>query len=232
MTLFETAAVRRSVRKYEPRPLLDSELKDLVSFLDSNSGFLPIGIKYEIVGPDAVSDKKAPHYILLYSQVSPGYLVNAGFYLSNIDLYLQSKGYGSCYLGMLRVNNKTAPEGYEFIIGMSFGYPKDTPMRKIEDFKRMAIERICAVDNEIVQFARLAPSAINSQPWFFHIAEGSVTVEHRPHLGIAILTKKFTQIDIGIVCSFINLKLDNMGIGHEVTLSLADKRLKVIFKYK
>lgn len=232
MNLFETASVRRSVRKYEQRPLPDGEISAIRAFLDNNHGILPIDIKYEIVGPDAVSDKKAPNYILLYSPVAPGYLVNAGFYLSNFDLYLQSQGIGSCYLGMLRPASKTAPEGCEYIIGMSFGYPKDTPVRKPGDFKRLAVERICSVDNEIVQFARLAPSAINNQPWYFHISEGSVTVEHRPRLGIAMLTKKFTQIDLGIVCSFVHLKLDDMGIGHEAILSQADKKLKVIFKYK
>jgi nitroreductase len=43
---------------------------------------------------------KAPHYLLLFSENKPGYLLNTGFIFEQIDLFLSSSGIGSCWLGL------------------------------------------------------------------------------------------------------------------------------------
>lgn len=41
----------------------------------------------------------APHFLVFFSEPEEGYLVNAGFMLQQLDLYLSAKGIGSCYQG-------------------------------------------------------------------------------------------------------------------------------------
>jgi len=45
---------------------------------------------------------KAPHYICLYSEKKSNYLMNAGFLLQQIDLYLSDSNLASCWLGMAK----------------------------------------------------------------------------------------------------------------------------------
>ena len=51
---------------------------------------------------------------------------------------------------------------------LAFGYPKENPHRtKISDFKRKSISKISDIADKRLEPARLAPSSVNSQPWFF-----------------------------------------------------------------
>jgi hypothetical protein len=105
---------------------------------------------------------RTPHYFLASGQDGQGACINAGFALAELDLYLQSKGFGSIFLGFTKPIQKSDKTG--FII--SFGFGNSTvPLRKsADDFKRLPINTISNIDNSITQTARIAPSAVNSQP--------------------------------------------------------------------
>ena len=56
----------------------------------------------------------------------------------------------------------------KFVIMMAFGYPKGDQLRHDgKGFKRKAMEKITDTPDPRLEPARLAPSAVNSQPWYF-----------------------------------------------------------------
>ena len=83
---------------------------------------------------------------------------------------LQSLGLGVCWLGMGKLNTKTAPDvpGMKFAIMLAFGHPKGNVLRHSpDDFRRKGLAQIADQPDPKLEPARLAPSSVNSQPWYF-----------------------------------------------------------------
>ena len=143
-----------------------------------------------------------PQLISIYSEDKPGYLENAGFMFQQMDLYLQSIGLGACWLGMGRMNAKAknAAEGMKFVMLIAFGFPKGEPLRSgVEEFKRKGLAEISDRTDARLEPARLAPSSINSQPWYF-THEGDVTHVYCVQQGFlkAKTIGYMNSIDVGI----------------------------------
>ena len=72
-----------------------------------------------------------------------------------------------------------------------------------------SISRIPGAD-DILEPARLAPSASNTQPWFFSGNTDEITVSRKKlNLIKAILYDKMNQIDVGIALCHLWLSLDH-----------------------
>jgi nitroreductase len=164
MNLYEAIFKRRSVRQFDMNPLSAELLTEITNYL--------LSIK-QIDGTDHASfvlaeEKmttggiRAPHYFLAGGQNNQGACINAGYVLAELDLYLQNKGLGSIFLGFTKPIRKTDKAG--FIISFGFGNSTEPLRKSADDFKRLGIDTISNTDNLITQTARLAPSAVNSQP--------------------------------------------------------------------
>ncbi len=221
--LYQAIFHRRSIRKYDMNPLSDdtiSKLQDYVALLKP----LDNNIQYEIdyLRTDDVKNLlpiKAPHYICLYSQKEDNYLMNAGFLLQQIDLYLSVNNLGSCWVGMAKPS-KGVPlvkNGLDFVIMLAFGNTSERVHRADRsEFKRNSLTEISSITGaeELLEAVRLAPSASNSQPWFFSGDVDEITVS-RKKLSIlrAPLYGKMNQIDIGIALCHLWLSFDQQGKG-------------------
>lgn len=138
-----------------------------------------------------------PQLITIYSGEAEGYLENIGFLFQQMDLYLQTLGLGVCWLGMGRMNPRTATqvEGMKFVIMLAFGHPKGDQLRHdLKGFKRKSMEQITDKLDPRLEPARLAPSAINSQPWYF-THEGDTIHVH--------CSKKGSRLDAGIALAHL-----------------------------
>ena len=204
MVLQETIYKRQSVRSYSDTPLDEDMLDEIKEYIKNLKQLNPnIKWSYEIVGRDNVKTImpwKAPHYILMYSQETENYNENIGFIFQQLDLYLQSKGIGSCWLGMLSPKHKKEINNQKYVIGMSFGKPSGQIIRSKDDFKRKTLDEISDYEDERLLPAQFAPSAGNSQPWYFtHNEDGSINI-YRRELGFLQrkLYAKFNLVDIGI----------------------------------
>ena len=206
MTLYETIFKRRSVRSYSMQSLNESTLTGLREFLDGAKSMDGQNARFEIVSGDKVKNDTAPHYILAYCDKSDSTYANVGFLLENADLYLQSKGLGSLWLGMA----KPSEQDGDFCIMMAFG-KTDVPMRKdAGDFKRLPLGDISDTDNAVAQAARLAPSAMNSQPWKLCFSEGKVTVRyHGRGVSQFMLKPRLSKIDLGIITRHVETALQS-----------------------
>lgn len=145
----------------------------------------------------------APKYaISLYSEKKEGYLENAGFLLQLMDLYLQSRGLGACWLGLSKPNSYAFVGELEFVILLAFGYSPCEMRKNLDEFKRKTPSEIADSPDEKLEPARFSPSAINSQPWYF-IHENEIYHLYRS----APLQEKgidyLSQIDSGIALAHL-----------------------------
>lgn len=219
--LYETIFRRKSIRKYDMSPL-SSEILNGIKEYAKTIKVLDTSIQYELAYLGTADVKnllpiKAPHYICLYSEKKGNYLMNAGFLLQQMDLYLSANNIGSCWLGMAKPS-KEVPEqknGLEFVIMLAFGDAKEPLHREdISEFKRNKLSDISTLvgGEELLEPVRLAPSASNTQTWFFSGDTEIITVS-RKKLNIikAPLYGRMNQIDIGIALKHLELSLEHQG---------------------
>ena len=174
MKLNEMIVKRKSFRKYTGKPVEETILQHIMAFVASARPLHPqIRTEAKIVTKDQVRfyfPWKTPQLLAIYSEKKEGYLENVGFLFQQVDLYLQSIGLGSCWLGLgkLREQVDVAGEGdMEFVILLAFGYPAEDLRQNAGQFHRKALSEISDREDPLLEPARLAPSSTNSQPWFF-----------------------------------------------------------------
>ena len=204
---YKTIFKRKSVRNYNPQPLIKEKLDEIKSFTKSLQPLYP-DIKNELMfisGGDVKSlipQRKAPHYIAVFSETKEGYLTNIGFMLQQMDLYLSSHGIGSCWQGIPKPSKDVLKTSeLEFVILIAFGNPKEDLYRNINQFKRKSLGDITDISGveELLEPVRIAPSAINTQPWYF---TGNNELIHcyckKLNFLRAKLLAKWNKIDMGI----------------------------------
>ena len=172
MTLHEMIYKRKSCRSFTGKPV-DGAMIETILSCELKPLYPQIKVHMDIVGRDKVKcicPWTTPQVITIYSEEAEGYLENIGFLFQQMDLYLQTLGLGVCWLGMGRMNPKTTTEveGMKFVIMLAFGHPRGDQLRhNLKDFKRKRMEKITDKADPRLEPARLAPSAVNSQPWYF-----------------------------------------------------------------
>ena len=162
----------------------------------------------QIVPGDAVRfyfPWKAPQLIAFFSENKPGYLENAGFLLQQMDLWLQSRGLGVCWLGLGKPKNQVkTPEGMEFVILLAFGTPKEVLSREKRKFNRKTMAEISDWEDKKLECVRVAPSSTNSQPWYF-THEGETIHAFRSEAGLLrhAMLGTMNRIDMGIALAHL-----------------------------
>ena len=181
--LYEAIFKRKSIRNYDSAPIDQNHLEEISENLRALKP-MSAGIKteFKIITPNQVTRKlgnKAPHFIAAFSEAKDAYKVNIGFMLQQMDLCFSATGLGSCWLGIPQpTKDITDSSNLEFVILMSFGNPKETLYRtNASEFKRKSLTEITNMEgaDELLEPARLAPSAVNLQNWYF---TGSMNAIH------------------------------------------------------
>ena len=199
MILNEMIYRRKSCRQFTGKPV-DAEMIERILSVDPKPLYPEIKVRMDVVSRDKVKcicPWTTPQLIAIYSEETDGYLENIGFLFQQMDLYLQALGLGVCWLGMGRMNPKTTTDvdGMKFVIMLAFGHPKGDPLRQgLKQFKRKPMEQITDKPDPRLEPARLAPSAVNSQPWYF-THEGDIIHVH--------CNKKGSRLDAGIALSHL-----------------------------
>ena len=202
---------RRSVRSYLPDPVDTATLGEMQAFMAGLSPLFPEAAPVARVIPTAeaafLQKWRNPQFLAFYAPDAEEGLINVGFMYQQLELYLQSRGLGTCWVGLGWPDDKlhTPPEGMKLAVMMAFGHPDNAPERTAEaDFKRRRMADITDTPDDRLEAARLAPSATNSQPWFF-THEGEALHVFREQLS---LLKKRTHgrmnpIDMGIALAHL-----------------------------
>lgn len=212
--LYSTIFERKSIRSYDPDPLDDGTLKEIKAHLKTLEPLYgDIKTEFKILSKDLVKRRmmrEAPQYLAVFSEVKDGYLSNVGFMLQQMDLFFSANSLGSCWQGIPTLKKEgLESSSLKFVILMPFGNtPEPVHRTSLSEFKRKSLPEITDIEgaDDILEAARLAPSAGNGQPWFF---TGDKNLIHayalQPNFIRGLLTKKYPPIDTGI--SFYHLKL-------------------------
>ena len=218
--LYEAISKRKSIRKYDPTPLDEETLAEISEYLMNVKTLFPnIKTEMRIYNQEEVKTLmpiKAPHYLLIFSENKEGHMTNAGYMLQQVDLFLSSNGIGSCYLGMAKPTKEVKKStDLEYVMMLAFGDPTEPVYRdSIAEFARNSLPQISSnADNDnILEAARLAPSATNSQPWFFTGNSDIINVYCVKHNAIkAIIYEKLNKLDMGIAMCHIDIAAEHFG---------------------
>lgn len=206
MDLANQIYVRKSCRNYRDDEIDFNQIRDFISTVEPL--IEDINFHYEILPNDELNIKtgwKSPYYLALFSEKKDLALVNIGFVFQQVSLYMQSIGIGSCWVGMASLKAKDS----EFVIAISFG-KSDKMTRQPSDFKRKKLSEISDVEDESLIPAQLAPSAINSQPWYFkHADDGFGVYQVKQNILKRQILKKWNPIDVGIALSHLYVSNKN-----------------------
>ena len=122
---------------------------------------------------------RAPYYLTIYSEKKDRFMMNAGCIMEQLSLYMLTLGLGSCFLGSVSYRQKR--DDLEPVIIMAFGKSAGALTRRATEAKRIPMHELCIFKEEprhwtqdVMEAARLAPSAMNSQPWRFVIMKSRI----------------------------------------------------------
>ncbi|MGX8693873.1 MAG: nitroreductase family protein [Methanobrevibacter sp.] len=195
MNLANQIYLRKSCRKYVDDTIDEGPIHEFMTGacpLNEN-----ISYDYKILTKEEVNLKtrwSAPYYLALYSEKKENYLENIGFVFQQAALFLQSIDIGSCWVGLASLKKKDP----KFVIAIAFGKSDDIT-RNISGFKRKSLAEISDFEDERLKPAQLAPSAINSQPWFYrHSDDGFDVYQAKQNILKRQVLKKWNPIDMGI----------------------------------
>jgi nitroreductase len=220
--LYETIFRRRSVRKYAPDPLGPDALAKISSFMTGLRPAFP-GIRTELkfmnnADVQGMFKVDAPHFLVMFSEAKEGYLANAGFMLQQMDLFFSANDIGSCWQGGPKLVGKAkGASDLEYVISIAFGNPSGDPHRKNQsEFKRKKLVEITNIDGyeNILEAARLAPSAANNQPWYFTAGNGTIQV----HKAKSLILDRMNRISAGIATCHLWLAAVHSGGTPEIVI--------------
>ncbi len=244
MNLYEAMFVRKSVRDYNMEALDDRTIEHITSYLTQLKPY-KTNIEYEIKIVDARKDGdklkgmfhvKAPYYIVFASELKADYLINAGYILHQLSLYLTARDIGCCYQGAIHPTHELKDElSYDYVIALAFGKSYKSIYRPSNKAKRLDPNSLIVYKEEvdeniknILHAAVLSPSSMNNQPWRF------VVYHNRIHLfckKARFLTSVLTDsklIDMGVVIASIVQAADEfwMDISMIKSEAFQNKELK------
>lgn len=198
MNLYEAIFTRKTVEKFKAEKLTAEELAGIQAHFDHLPGlFGNIRTEMQILNDDdkvirhiPVYGRRAPYYLVFYTEEAPRCQMNIGYLIQHMVLYLCAMGLGSCYLNVSILRKDYRREGQDQtaagIIG--FGRSRDSHLRRRGDARRLPLEELCVFKEiprqwvrQLLEAARLAPSVGNAQPWRFVVYDNRIHIFTKKH---------------------------------------------------
>lgn len=224
MNSFEAIYVRKSVRNYQNTALEPCVLEDISRQFEEVKDLFG-GLRSELVIWDNTKGKhkmlslfgvKAPYYLVLYSSDMDRALMNAGCLMEQMSLYLCSIGLGSCFVGNPIVPREyRVRDGKKLMLVLAFGKAQRGHTRLSDSANRLELEELCVFKEtpkywmrQLLRAARLAPSALNSQPWRFVVLDNCMHVYSKKRK--LAYWKKMDEVNFGILFSHMMIAAEEM----------------------
>jgi nitroreductase len=225
----------RSVRHYLQEKLEWEEISDILDYANN----LPklsdaISVEFKLVsnieakqgfhGPFTI---KAPYYLCISSEEKEDYLLNAGYLMQQLNLYLISKGLGTCYVGsgaglVLKTTMK-----YTYVIALAFGKPAAPLLPDRSEAKRLPEKEVVVYKEEVASdikqllcAARTSPSSHNNQPWRFVVYKNRIHIFARKNLLLARFSDHMNMVDMGIMLANLTLAAEELWV--DITMNKLD----------
>ena len=255
MNIRETVRKRISIRHYESRPVPQETLRAVVkSGEDSVALDDSIRIRFHLIEEGRLVAKRmtyltgvrflfgsAPHFIIATSEEKSLFMLNMGFRMEQMILFVTQQGLGTCWVGGMFTEQRIGDflglsKGERVIVLTPLGYP-DTSFygrmaRNVVELGAMNFGRRKPLSQiafgadwgspletqdskliEALECARLAPSWVNSQPWRFLVTKKEIiaVADARGRYSSVRDGKHFYRLDVGIAMSHFFLAAKEMG---------------------
>ena len=206
---------RQSTRAFDMNGLSEDELKEITDYAATIEPLIPgKKVRADIVGPDdvkAMMKWRAPHYFAIYSDGSDEGIMNAACVYEQVVIHLTSLGIGTCWATSVSPKEKDEADGTKWSAVIAFGRPADgNGWRNPSDVKRKALSEICDKEDSKLEAARVAPSSMNNQPWYFRHAGNDIEVFCKKQGLLKKWMVSQNRVDMGIALG--NLKVANPGM--------------------
>jgi nitroreductase len=233
MNMFDAIFSRRTIHHFLQEKLEWDVIDGILNFADS----LPmltkwISVEFKLVsniekkqgfhGPFTI---KAPYYICISSEEKEDYLINAGYLMQQLNLYITSKGLGTCFVAALSpgYSLKSAMK-YKYVTALAFGKTSETLYRNSLEAKRLPEkdtviykEEVTPDIRQILTAARLAPSLYNSQPWRFVVYKNRIHIFTKKNYILSPMLDFSKMIDMGVMMANFLLAAEELWV--DVSLS-------------
>ena len=213
--LYNMIYKRKSIRKFDSSlSVSDEELELIKSQFEKVIPLIPeIKIKFEIVKKSETTAKYGEYALLFYSENKDNYLLNAGYVLEQMDLFMASINIGACWYGMAKPKSDFG-SGLDYVIMLVFGKSKETDFRTdFSNCKRKSEAELFSgdFDKEILNLVRYAPSACNSQPWRASFDDNKIKIYRNTKVKSFIPFVNlpyYNSLDMGIFLCYLEIILN------------------------
>ncbi len=240
MTQYEAIFQRSSVRKFQMKPIDAKTMEQLNHYMQSVSVLHPeASYRIAVVETDRETQMpvkgrfrvEAPYYLVLSAKDHPYAAKNAGFVMEQIVLYLVTKGIATCYLGDVKMTRPS--EYYQTMIVVAFGRPVSTlypvrskrkPLADLVHYKEGTTPQI----RKILEAGRVAPSALNMQPWRFVVYAKRVHLFMKEGPKFLGRWREMQEIAMGIVMVHMALAAEEQWLNWRLQpiADMAERELK------
>ncbi len=239
MNMFDVIFTRRSIRSFLMEKVEWETISDILAFANKLPPLIPgISIEFKLVsniekkqGFGGLFAITAPYYICISSEDKEDYLLNAGYLMQQLNLYIESKGLGACFLGYASPGRSLKSlMKYEYVAALAFGKTDQPLFRDSASAKRLPEKDLIIYKEDVttdikklLSAARLAPSSFNIQPWRFVVYKNRIHIFAKKNALIARALDKFKMVDMGIMLANLLLAAEELWIDVTITKSEAVK---------
>ena len=230
--LYPPIFTRKSIRKYAETPLTPAQLSIVKAEIQRAVPLLP-GEQSKL----ELGESREGWRVYGYCENTPLSNANLGFLLQQLDLALHLQSLGRLWFGMGREPRDSKPprgsvlseKGLSYAMCLKVGVAAEPIAREnTDEFDRRPIASVIDEDDLYALFepVRLAPSARNSQPWYFTEDDDKVYVWRRqPKLLDKLLIDRMNWLDMGIALCHAVLSLEHAGKEFKVEVDAPEKAL-------
>lgn len=242
MNLYEGIFERQSIRHYRMEAVDTKVINNILKYashLESLPGKYPVSfrvlswqnVKKHLMGTFLV---KAPYYLVLFSEHTEDAMVNAGYLLGQLDLYMVSHGLGTCFCNGAKLLCESEDE-LEPIMAIGFGKPERKSYESGKGHKRLSLSEICLIKEEIeeeerciLEAARLAPSSMNNQPWRMVAYDGRIHLFCKKSTLPVQAMQRLHHLDVGILLAYLVVGAEEFWYRPEMVKAenIMEKQLK------
>lgn len=244
MNIYDAIFVRKSVRNYIMEEVDGKIISNLLKFTKyitmlEEQYRVSFKIIENIQGKNkavAGFSVKAPYYLAISSEVKENHLLNVGYVMEQIALYLTAKGIGTCFVGVSKRRlDKITVMDYPIAFLMAFGNAKGNIYRDYKKARRISEEQLCTFKADVskdihllIKAGRLAPSSVNNQPWRFIVYDNRIHVFCRKDRKLTNLVPCSKDIDIGFMLANMLLTAEELWLDASVKRpdNIAEKNFK------
>ena len=237
MNMFEAIFSRKSIRHFQQEKVDWNIIAEILDYAD-NLPMLMEGISVEFKLVSNIEKKqgfhgplsaKAPYYICISSEEKEDYLINAGYLMQQLNLYITSKGLATCFIGSTTTpgHSLKSTMKYEYVTALAFGKTTESLYRNSSEAKRLSEKEVVVYKEEvtpdirqILTAARLAPSIFNSQPWRFVVYRNRIHIFTKKNSLLSTILDFNKMIDMGIMMANLLLAAEELWV--DVSLSKSD----------